>query len=124
MDKWTPEQLTKLRNGGNAAFNEFVISYPSSNNGGYPAASELKKIINNAEGTQGGGAGGMSAGGASAGVEKGRVMREKYGCWAVKEYREKVSFSGQSIADLLSRHARRGRRVELDLWEGGMGCLQ
>ncbi|KAJ9102661.1 hypothetical protein QFC19_004770 [Naganishia cerealis] len=90
MDKWTPEQLLKLRQGGNAAFTAFVDSYGPA--GGYPSNEDLRKIVNNAEGTQGGGAaGGMSAGGASAGQEKGRVMRHKYGCWAVAQYREKLA---------------------------------
>lgn len=90
MDKWTEEQLRKLRLGGNANFTTFCSAYPAS--GGYPSRSDLEKIVNNAEGTNGGG--GMSAGGASAGAEKGRVMKEKYGCWAVKEYREKVRHAG------------------------------
>jgi hypothetical protein len=86
MDKWTPDQLRKLRLGGNANFTAFCSAYPAS--GGYPSPHELEQIVNNAEGTSGGG--GMSAGGASAGEGKGRVMKQKYGCWAVKEYREKV----------------------------------
>jgi hypothetical protein len=87
MDKWTPDQLSKLRKGGNASFTTFCESYDPST-GGYPTPEDREKIVNNAEGANGGG--GLSAGGASAGAEKGRVMKQKYGCWAVAQYREKV----------------------------------
>lgn len=97
MDKWTPDQLRKLRLGGNANFTTFCAAYPAS--GGYPSPEDLEKIVNNAEGTNGGG--GMSAGGASAGEEKGRVMKLKYGSWAVKEYREKVCLLPLSVSFLV-----------------------
>lgn len=87
MDKWTEDQLRKMRTGGNASFTQFCESYDPSA-GGYPGPEDRQKIVNNAEGMNGGG--GLSAGGASAGAEKGRVMKMKYGSWAVAQYREKV----------------------------------
>ncbi len=76
MDKWSPLQLLKMQSGGNSNFTSFVESYDRST-GGYP------------EGARGEGVGMGNA--ELNGGDRKNGMREKYGCWAVSEYREKVS---------------------------------
>ncbi|BEI90473.1 uncharacterized protein CcaverHIS019_0305430 [Cutaneotrichosporon cavernicola] len=50
MDKWSEEQLKKMRNGGNAAFNEFMDSYGAD--GGYTKGMGMSEKYNSWAATQ------------------------------------------------------------------------
>ncbi|GMK56590.1 hypothetical protein CspeluHIS016_0304300 [Cutaneotrichosporon spelunceum] len=50
MDKWSEEQLKKMRNGGNAAFNEFMDSYGPE--GGYTKGMGMSEKYNSWAATQ------------------------------------------------------------------------
>lgn len=91
MDKWSDEQLKKMKVcRSSQSANKVIVKKSDHQLGGNEAFKQF-----------------MESYGAGGGYSKGIGMQEKYNCWAATQYREKVCLSCLPATTLLTRSASR-----------------